>query len=316
MQDTFLKAFQHIGSFQRRSKFSTWLLTIANNTGLQRLRDREPVESLDDAGTETEEDFRPRQIRTWADNPEQLYSAAERRQLVEQGMLRLPAKYRVVLVLRDIEQLSTEEAATALGLGIPAIKSRLGRARLMLREALAPHFIITSQSELTRIGLWVGDMEVQNRLVLFFVAIILASIYAKKWRVAMSDSLPQLEAKRAALFRQLAAVGDFRRGSISSTSGKCGKPNCHCSKPDACGHGPNFRLTRRVEGKTVTETFASPAAMRKAQQEVTEFHRFQELCAEILGVSETICALRPVEDTLTPQEKKRPKRSTRRSRGM
>jgi hypothetical protein len=159
-------------------------------------------------------------------------------------------------------------------------------------------------------------MEVQNRLVLFFVAIILASIYAKKWRVAMSDSLPQLEAKRAALFRQLAAVGDFRRGSISSTSGKCGKPNCHCSKPDACGHGPNFRLTRRVEGKTVTETFASPAAMRKAQQEVTEFHRFQELCAEILGVSETICALRPVEDTLTPQEKKRPKRSTRRSRGM
>jgi RNA polymerase sigma-70 factor (ECF subfamily) len=152
-QDTFLKAFQHIGSFQRRSRFSTWLLTIANNTGLQRLRDREPVESLDDAGTETEEDFRPRQIRTWADNPEQLHSAAERRQLVEQGMLRLPAKYRVVLVLRDIEQLSTEEAATALGLGIPAIKSRLGRARLMLREALAPHFIITSQSELTRIGL-------------------------------------------------------------------------------------------------------------------------------------------------------------------
>jgi len=131
----------------------------------------------------------------------------------------------------------------------------------------------------------------------------------------MSDSLPQMEAKRTDLFRQLATVGDFRRGSISSTSGKCGKPNCHCSKPDSRGHGPNFRLTRRLEGKTVTETFPSPAALHKAQQEVTEFHRFQELCAEIIEVSEKICALRPVEDTLTPQEKKRPQRSRRRSRG-
>ena len=116
-------------------------------------RDRGFVGGLDNAGGGTEAEFFPRQVRTWADNPEQLYSAAERRRLVEQGMLRLPAKYRVVLVLRDIEQLSTEEAAIALGLGIPAIKSRLCRARLMLREALAPHFIISSQSELTRIGL-------------------------------------------------------------------------------------------------------------------------------------------------------------------
>src|SRR5258708_24077848 len=129
----------------------------------------------------------------------------------------------------------------------------------------------------------------------------------------MNESLPQLEAKRTDLFRQLAAVGDFSRGSISATSGKCGKLNCHCSKRDDPGHGPNFRLTRRVEGKTVTETFAAPAALRKAQQEVTEFHRFQKLCGEIVEVSERICALRPVEDTLTPQEKKRPKRSTRRS---
>jgi hypothetical protein len=130
----------------------------------------------------------------------------------------------------------------------------------------------------------------------------------------MTDALPQLEAKRTDLFRQLAAVGDFRRGSITATSGKCGKPGCHCSKRDDAGHGPNFRLTRRVKGKTVTETFRSAVALRKAQQEVDEFHKFQALCGEIIEVSEKICALRPVGDTLTPEEKKRPRRSTPRSR--
>src|SRR5437773_1003921 len=104
--------------------------------------------------------------------------------------------------------------------------------------------------------------------------------------ITMSDSLSQLEAKRTDLFRKLAAVGDFRRGSITSTSGKCGKPNCHCSKRDDRGHGPNFRLTRRVEGKTVTETFPSPAALRKAQQDVTEFNRFEELRAVADDVGE------------------------------
>lgn len=129
----------------------------------------------------------------------------------------------------------------------------------------------------------------------------------------MPDLLPELEAKRIDLFRRLATLGDFRRGSITTTSGKCGKPNCHCSKRNDAGHGPNFRLTRRVKGTTVTETFPSPAALRKAQQEVTEFHRFQELCAEIVEVSEKICSLRQVEETLTPAEKKRPTRSKRKS---
>jgi hypothetical protein len=130
----------------------------------------------------------------------------------------------------------------------------------------------------------------------------------------MPDFLPQLEAERTDLFRQLTAIGDFRRGSITTTSGKCGKPTCHCAKTDDPGHGPNFRLTHRVAGKTVTETFGSRAALSKAQQEVAEFHRFQALCGEIVEVSEKICALRPVADTLTAQEKKRPRRSTRKSR--
>ncbi|MCW5982920.1 MAG: hypothetical protein KIT09_32825 [Bryobacteraceae bacterium] len=84
----------------------------------------------------------------------------------------------------------------------------------------------------------------------------------------------------------------------------------HCAQRGDPGHGPNFRLTRRVAGKTTTETFASPAALRKAQQEVAEFHRFQKLSGEVVEVSEQICALRPVEDTLMSEEKKRPRRST------
>lgn len=140
MQDTFLKVFQHLADFQGRSKFSTWLVTIASNTGLQRLRERKGMESLDDDGSQSDEGFRPRQVRAWTDNPEQLYAKAEMRALVESNVMRLPAKYRVVLVLRDMEQISTEEAAAALGLGIPALKARLLRGRLMLREALAAHF--------------------------------------------------------------------------------------------------------------------------------------------------------------------------------
>jgi RNA polymerase sigma-70 factor (ECF subfamily) len=145
MQDTFLKAFQHIGEFQGRSKFSTWLVTIANNTGVQRLRERRHVESLDDIPSEADAEFRPRQVRAWAEDPEQLCSQAERRELVESAMMQLPPKYRVVLVLRDIEQLSGAEVAAALGLGIPAMKARLLRARLMLREALAPHFVSSAK---------------------------------------------------------------------------------------------------------------------------------------------------------------------------
>lgn len=140
MQDTFLKAFQHIGSFQHRAKFSTWLISIATNTGLQRLRERRHLEAIDESATEPAEGFRPRQIQAWTDDPEKLYSRSEMRGLVEQGVMSLPSRYRLVLMLRDIEQLPIEETASALGLGIPAAKSRLLRGRLMLREALSPYF--------------------------------------------------------------------------------------------------------------------------------------------------------------------------------
>jgi RNA polymerase sigma-70 factor (ECF subfamily) len=140
MQDAFLKAFVHIGEFQARSKFSTWLLSIARNTGVQRLRERKNVDSLDEDGRVEGDEFRPRQVRAWQDNPEQLYAEAEIRGLVEKGVMSLPAKYRVVVILRDLEQLSTEEVAQGLGLSVPALKARLVRGRLMLREFLSPHF--------------------------------------------------------------------------------------------------------------------------------------------------------------------------------
>jgi hypothetical protein len=130
----------------------------------------------------------------------------------------------------------------------------------------------------------------------------------------MPDSLTQLEAQRTELFRQIAEVGDFRRGSITTTSGKCGKPTCHCARSNDPGHGPNFRLTRKVQGKTVTQTFDSPAELGKAQREVANFHHFQELCQQLIAVNERICQLRPPEETLTGQEKKRPKRSSRKLR--
>lgn len=132
----------------------------------------------------------------------------------------------------------------------------------------------------------------------------------------MADSLAQLENQRAELFAQFHDLGDFRPGSITTTSGKCGKPSCHCAQSQDAVHGPNFRLTRKAHGKTVTETFPTPQALRKAQREVAEFHRFQDLCRELVRVSEQICRLRPLpEEGIGPEEKKRPKRSAKKSRG-
>jgi hypothetical protein len=129
----------------------------------------------------------------------------------------------------------------------------------------------------------------------------------------MTDTLAVLEAQRAQTQLQISRLGDMRSGSITSTGGRCGNPGCHCHKPDDSGHGPFYRLTRKVNGKSVTETFSTATALRKAQQEVEEFHRFRQLSRDLLEVNEKICRVRPVEDTLTAQEKKWPKRSSRKS---
>jgi len=130
----------------------------------------------------------------------------------------------------------------------------------------------------------------------------------------LPDSLTSLEQQRSAILAQIVEVGDFRSGSITAISGRCGKPNCRCHLPNQPGHGPNFRLTRKVDGKTMSETFSSAAELRKAQREVEAYHRFRQLSHELLEVNEKICRARPVEDSLSPQEKKPPKPSAKKSR--
>lgn len=131
----------------------------------------------------------------------------------------------------------------------------------------------------------------------------------------MSPSLFELEQRREVIAEEISQLGDLRPGSVTPTWGRCGKPECRCHKADEPGHGPNFRLTYKVEGKTVSESLPTPAAIRKAEQEVAEFRKFQKLTQEFVKTNADICRLRPVEEeSSTGQEKKRLKRSGKRSR--
>jgi len=130
----------------------------------------------------------------------------------------------------------------------------------------------------------------------------------------LPDSLSALEQQRSDILAQILQLGDFRSGSITAIRGRCGKPNCRCHRPGQPGHGPNFRLTRKVDGRTVSESFSSAAELRKAQREVEAFHRFRKLSQDLLEINERICRARPIDDTLTPEEKKRPPRSVKKSR--
>jgi hypothetical protein len=131
----------------------------------------------------------------------------------------------------------------------------------------------------------------------------------------MPDSLPALQVQRRDLVAQFGTLGDLRRGSITTTGGRCGTPGCHCHGPGDPGHDPHPRLTYKVQGKTVTESLGTPAAERKAEQEIAEFRRYQEVSRAFLEINAKICRLRSVEDTLTPVEKKRRKTSSRKSLG-
>jgi RNA polymerase sigma-70 factor, ECF subfamily len=140
MQEAFLKSFEHLDNFQGNSRFYTWLVRIAVNQALMKLRKRRPnVVSLDQE-LDTGEDMMPREVEDWGPSPEERYGQTELGDILGKVIGDLDPQFRIVFQLRDIEELSTEETAEALGLSVPAVKSRLLRARLKLREKLNQYF--------------------------------------------------------------------------------------------------------------------------------------------------------------------------------
>lgn len=130
----------------------------------------------------------------------------------------------------------------------------------------------------------------------------------------MPESLAQMETHRSELLQAISNLNDMRPGSIVGAVWRCGKPTCHCAQPHDPGHGPSLRLTYKVRGKTVTEALPTPSAVRKAEQEIAEFRKYRQLGRGLVEVNEQICRLRSVEETLTAEGEKRPKRSSKRSR--
>lgn len=143
-QDTFINVFRKIGQFDSRSKFSTWLYTIVANNCLMKRRKRKLehlLESLDDAPDVENKDVQ-RQLAGWDDSPIEMMMTKELREQMDAAIQELPSDYRVVFVLRDLEDKTAEETATILKLSIPAVKSRLRRSRIFLRHKL--HGLMTA----------------------------------------------------------------------------------------------------------------------------------------------------------------------------
>ncbi len=141
VQETFLSAFKGIDRFDGRSGLSTWLYRIAFNAAMMRLRRRRPEFVPVDAADEPEEELPiPQAMVDWGLLPEQELVRAEAREEMERAIGELPPKLRAVFVMRELEELSTEETAQALGLSEQAVKTRLHRARLLLRERLSSYF--------------------------------------------------------------------------------------------------------------------------------------------------------------------------------
>jgi RNA polymerase sigma-70 factor (ECF subfamily) len=138
-QEAFLKAFRNLGDFRGTARFSTWLISITLNEARGRLRHDKsvPMESLD-GGTDDGSYVSPALLRDWREVPSQTLERQEVRQLLRTAIEGLSPIYRDVVLLRDIEELSMEEAASALQISIPSVKVRLHRARMMLQKVLAP----------------------------------------------------------------------------------------------------------------------------------------------------------------------------------
>ena len=142
LQNTFIKAFQHVDKFEGRSSLSTWLYRIASNEALMLLRKRHPETTFSDIPSEDEDDknYDPVQITDWCCLPEEELLSAEARTVLDRAVEHLPETLRIVFVLRDIEDLSIQETSQVLGLSVTAVKTRLLRARLRLREELSSYY--------------------------------------------------------------------------------------------------------------------------------------------------------------------------------
>jgi RNA polymerase sigma-70 factor (ECF subfamily) len=147
VQEAFLKAYQYLAEFREASQFSTWLIRITLNQSLMKLRKRNVTKEVSlDEDFEAEEDLIPREIADWDPNPEQLYWGSELREILTKTLAELVPVLRAVFVLRDIEGLSIEQTAVALNLSQSAVKSRLWRARLQLRNSLNKYFGKSTES--------------------------------------------------------------------------------------------------------------------------------------------------------------------------
>jgi RNA polymerase sigma-70 factor (ECF subfamily) len=141
LQETFIKAYRHIGKFDGRSSVSTWLYRIATNEALMSIRRKRPEEiSYENPSGYDYEPMEPLQIVDWCCLPEEEFLTTEGRARLDEAAARLPTSLRVVFVLRDIEGLSTRETAEVLDISEMAVKTRLSRARLRLREDLSEYF--------------------------------------------------------------------------------------------------------------------------------------------------------------------------------
>ena len=142
LQNAFLKAFQHVDKFEGRSSLSTWLYRIASNEALMMLRKRRPETTFSDIPPEDDDiqNYDPVQLTDWCCLPEEELLSAEARTTLDRAVQHLPETLRIVFVLRDIEDLSIQETSQVLGLSETAVKTRLLRARLRLREELSSYY--------------------------------------------------------------------------------------------------------------------------------------------------------------------------------
>ena len=141
LQDAFLKAFQHLPDFREDSRFYTWITRIAVNEALMKLRKRRTSKEVAMEDSENENgDVQVREFADWKPNPEQQFAQTELDQILQTAVGTLSPGFRTVFYLRDVEGLSTEETAGLLDLSVGAVKARLFRARLKLREELSKTF--------------------------------------------------------------------------------------------------------------------------------------------------------------------------------